>query len=361
MKPLRIAMVAPLWASVPPATYGGTELMIHLLTEELVERGHEVTLFAAGGSHTRARLHSIGDSTVSEAMARGEAFEYIHYANALFAEVLRAANSFDVIHNHLGCSFIPFGSATATCLLTTPHTVLSVDDLWALQRHARAPLAAVSHYQAEVLPIERRRAVRVIHHGIDFDAYGFSPRHDGYLAFLGRMGPQKSPLDAIRIARRAGMPLVLAGKPQNAEEECYFARDVLPHVDGKNVVHVGAVNHRQKNELLGAAAALLFPIQGEEAFGLAMIEAMACGTPVIAMGLGSVPEVVAHKRTGFVCASLSEMIQAVAQVPGIDRRACRAHVAEHFSVQRMTDKYDAVYRQILEPEIPSPGGVTALR
>jgi glycosyltransferase involved in cell wall biosynthesis len=337
--PLRIAMVAPLWAAIPPATYGGTELIVHLLTEELVERGHEVTLFAAGNSRTRANLRSVTPGTAIEAMARGDAYEYVHYANALFAETLRDAAAFDVIHCHLGCAYLAPGMLATTPVLHTPHTVLSRDDLWAVQRYPQAAMTAISHHQAAAIPWERRAQVRVIHHGIDFAAYRFTPMPGQYLAFLGRMGPQKSPSSAIEVARRAGMPLILAGRPQNAEEEAYFAEQVRPLIDGKNIRYIGPVNHREKNELLGGAAALLFPIQGEEAFGLAMIEAMACGTPVVAWQHSSVTEVIEAGTTGFFGTSIADLAHLVPLALALDRGAVHAQARRRFSHLRMVDDY----------------------
>jgi glycosyltransferase involved in cell wall biosynthesis len=279
-------------------------------------------------------------------MAKGKAYDYIHYANALFAEVLRAAASFDVIHSHLGCSFLPLGMVSPVPVLHTPHTVLSPDDLWAIQRHPGAALTAISRHQAAALPPERRRNVRVIYHGVDFAAYDFSPEPGKYLAFLGRMGPQKSPLDAIRIARLADMPLVLAGKPQNAEEETYFAEKVRPLVDGKNVTYIGPVNHRQKNEFLRGAAALVFPIQGEEAFGLAMIEAMACGTPVVGWEWSSVSEVVDIGRTGFYGDSVERLAELVARALALERGTVRAHAQRRFGHLRMVDDYVEMYASL---------------
>lgn len=346
--PIRIAQVAPLWSRVPPETYGGTELMIYLLVEELMRQGHEVTLFASGDSCTSARLQSICSDSVRTAMARGEAYEYAHYANALLAEVLREAAFFDVIHCHLGCPFLPLSSVSPTPILHTQHVVLSVDDLWVLDRYPEVPVTAISCHQAAAIPRQRRGRTRVIYHGIDFDAYEFSDQPEDYLAFLGRMGPQKSPLHAIHIAQAARMRLVLAGRPQNAEEEIYFAEKIKPLIDGTKVSYLGPVDHLQKNQLLKNAAALLFPIQGEEAFGLAMVEAMACGTPVIGCRQSSVVEVVDFGQTGFYGDSLETLAEYVTRALALDRRAVRERAKQRFSHTRMAEEYLEVYQELAQ-------------
>jgi glycosyltransferase involved in cell wall biosynthesis len=283
-------------------------------------------------------------------MARGEAYEYGHYANALLAEALRESDSFDVIHCHLGCAFLPLGSVSPTPILHTQHVVLSVDDLWVLKRYPEVPITAISCHQAAALPPQRRGKPRVIYHGIDFNAYDFSDRPGDYLAFLGRMGPQKSPLHAIRIAQAAKMRLILAGRPQNAEEEIYFAEKIKPLIDGTKVSYLGPVDHQRKNQLLKNAAALLFPIQGEEAFGLAMVEAMACGTPVIGWRQSSVVEVVDFGQTGFYGDSVEMLAGCVPRALSLDRRAVRERAKQRFSHTRMADEYLEVYRELAQRE-----------
>ncbi len=345
--PLRIAQVAPLWSGIPPETYGGTELMVHLLVEELIRRGHDVTLFATGDSCTSARLRSVSGDSIRSAMAQGKAYEYTHYANALLTEVLREAASFDVIHCHLGCAFLPLGSVSPTPMLHTQHVVVSVDDLWVLNRYPEVPITAISCHQAAAIPEQRRPNTRVIYHGINFDAYDFSGRPEDYIAFLGRMGPQKSPLHAIQIAHAARIRIVLAGRPQNAEEEIYFAEKIKPLIDGTRVSYIGPVDHQRKNQLLKNAAALLFPIQGEEAFGLAMVEAMACGTPVIGWKQSSVIEIVDFGQTGFYGDSVEMLADCVPRALALDRRAVRERAKQRFSHTRMTDDYLEVYQELV--------------
>jgi glycosyltransferase involved in cell wall biosynthesis len=342
--PLRIAQVAPLWMRVPPPTYGGTELMVHLLIEELVRCGHAVTLFASGDSRTRAALHPVVPRGLIELMGDDEAGEYEHYANHAFAEAIRRANRFDVIHSHLGCSRIPMGVAATAPVLHTLHAPPSIDDLWVLERYPDVPVAAISHYQAST--IRPQRDVEVVHHGIEFAAYEPSLAPGQYLAFLGRMGPQKSPVEAIRIAKAVGLPLVLAGKPQNAPEEVYFTEQVRPHIDGEAVRYIGAVAHAEKVDLLRNAAVLLFPIQGEEAFGLAMVEAMACGTPVVGCARASVREVVDAGITGFHAESVDDLPGLVVRAQALDRAAVRQHALSRFSHRTMAGNYMALYASL---------------
>jgi len=348
-EPLRIAQVAPVWVPVPPPEYGGTEMIVHLLGEELVRRGCDVTLFAAGSSHTSGRLRRLCPEAVVDMMAGGAAYEYDHYANANLVEALASSEAFDVVHSHLGFQQVPLGRLARTAYLHTVHITPSADDRWVLERYPDVAVTAVSHAQvAEVAPA-RRRAIRVIHHGIDFDAYTPGAAPGRYLLFLARMSPQKSPLDAIRIAERAGLPLVLAGAPQNADERAYFEAEIAPRIDGRRVEWVGRVDQRRKQELLREAVALLFPIQGNEAFGLAMIEAMACGTPVIAWRRASVPEIVEHGATGFHGTSVDELAGFVERAMALDRAAIRARARERFHVTRMVDEYLAVYADLLRP------------
>jgi glycosyltransferase involved in cell wall biosynthesis len=239
-----------------------------------------------------------------EAMERGLASEYEYYETCNIAEALKNSSSFDIIHSHVGCYAVPLGALSSVPVLHTLHNPVTPDAIWLLERYPTAAVTAVSRRQIAGMPEWRRDGIRVINNGCDFDSYEFSPSPGKYLAFLGRMGPGKSPLDAIRIASKAGMPIVLAGQPLDVEERAYFSEKIEPLIDGSKVVYVGQVDHRQKCVLLKGAAALLFPIQAEEAFGLVMIEAMACGTPSIAFQRSSVEEIVDFGKTGFYSESM---------------------------------------------------------
>lgn len=349
VKPLRIAQIAPLWMSVPPKNYGGSELILSLLSEELVLSGHDVTLFASGDSITNANLHPIVNQCITDAMSQGHAYEYQHYANMAMATAIMQSDEFDIVHAHLGCSYVPFYSHKKGNMLHTIHIPLSIDDQWVLDHcNGDASLAMISKFQAAAIPNSFIGNSRVVHHGIDFGCYEFSEQEGEYLLFLGRMGPQKSPLHAIEIAKAAGIPLVLAGEPQNAVEKQYFENKIKPHIDKKNITHVGPVNHKQKNLLLKKAAVLLFPIQGPEAFGLVMIEAMACGTPVLGWDRASVVEIVDQGKTGFYSDSLEKLVALVPSAITLNRLNVRQTAMKRFSHKRMVADYLDIYQSLIQ-------------
>lgn len=341
---MRIAQVAPLWTRIPPETYGGIELVVSLLCEELVSRGHDVTLFASGDSLTTARLETVCEANLLRMMAQGKAGLYEPYMNSLVAEALKASGDFDLVHFHVGTEWIPFGAVAKSKALFTMHTALGPDDYWTIQRYPEVGVCGISRSQIKEAPA----ALPVVYNGCDFSSFIPTLDKGGYLCFLGRMGPHKNPLAAIQIAKEVGWPLVLAGVPQSGPEKSYFEAEVLPLIDGKEIRHIGAVNHEQKQKLLAGAAALLFPVTWPEPFGLVMIEAMACGTPVLGCDLGAVSEVVDEGVTGFKVQGVEAMAAMVEKTVGLDRQQVRQHAESRFGHKQMVDAYLALYQQLLQ-------------
>ena len=343
---LRIAQVSPLWTRIPPVNYGGIELLLKLLVDELVERGHAVTLFATGDCQTRGELFPVAEACLTDLMARGEAYAFEHYANAAVTEAIRRASEFDVIHYHLTPGWLPLASLAACPSLFTLHTCAVLDDEWAFARYPQVEVAAISHFQVQETEARLGRKFPVVYNGCDFGAYEPNLDPGKHLAFLGRMSHAKNPKGAIEIALAVGMPLILAGQPQNGEEQRYFTEEVMPLVDGKQIQWIGPVNHEQKSELLRNAAALLFPIQWDEPFGLVMIEAMACGTPVLGVKRGSVGEVVTPGVTGYTASRPEDLAALVAPALKLSRHAVRAAAEARFGFRSMVDGYVELYRQL---------------
>ncbi|MBD2254417.1 glycosyltransferase family 4 protein [Nostoc parmelioides] len=348
---MRIAQVAPLWERVPPPAYGGIELVVGLLTDELVRRGHEVTLFASGDSISLANLVSVHpralrlDSSVKE---------YGIYEMLQLGTVYERADEFDVIHSHMGCASLPYTKLVKTPTVHTLHGIFTPDNEKMFRYAKTEPFVSISDAQRDLrLGLNY---VGTVYNGIDVNSYQFYPQPDEppYLAFLGRISPEKGTHLAIEIAKKAGWHLKIAGKVDVVDVE-YFEKEIKPLIDGKQIEYLGEADHTQKNILMGGAVATLFPITWREPFGLVMVESMASGTPVIAMNLGSTTEVIAHGKTGFLCSNVEECVSAIAKVTNLDRYACREYVQKRFSLQAMTDGYEEVYRQILQQRFVNNG------
>jgi glycosyltransferase involved in cell wall biosynthesis len=338
---MRIAQLSPLYESVPPKRYGGTERVVAGLTEELVRRGHDVVLFASGDSVTSAELVPCCarglrlDAAVEDPIA--------HHIVQLGKLIERAAE-FDVIHNHTDYLAFPLASALALPMITTVHGRLDRPDLRPL--YAQYPTARlVSISDAQRTPLPNARWLATVHNGIDVAHFTLREEAGPYLAFLGRVSPEKGLADAIELARAVDMPLRIAAKIDPVDK-AYFTETIEPMLRDPRVEYIGEIDEAQKNEFLGRAYAYLFPIQWPEPFGITMVESMACGTPVIAMAHGAVPEVVVHGRTGFVCRTFQQMVEAVGAASQISRRDCRAHVERRFSAAKMAAAYDALYRGV---------------
>lgn len=345
---MRIAQLAPLAESVPPKLYGGTERVVAWLVDELVEFGHEVTLFASGDSHTKGTLQSVWP----RALRLGRKGVDPNAACALLLEAIaKRAKDFDLIHAHIDWLPLPLLSRLGVPFLTTMHGRLDLPGLGDVVRQfPGAHFVSISDDQRRPLP--EANWIGTIQHGLPLDLLRPSYREGTYLAFLGRLTAEKGPEDAIRIARGAGKSLRIAAKNPRAETR-YFREHLEPLIDGEMVRLVGEVNDAKKQPFLAEAAALLFPIDWPEPFGLVMIEAMACGTPVIAFRSGSVPEVVEDGVTGFIVENAEEAIAAVHRLDRLDRRGIRARFEERFSAQRMARAYEAQYEKLILPTLGS--------
>jgi glycosyltransferase involved in cell wall biosynthesis len=338
---MRIAQLAPLAESVPPKRYGGSERVVAALTEELVRRGHEVTLFASGDSQTSASLVPV----VPHALRSEGVVNDIPAALLAIRMAFERADAFDVIHSHIDYA-VPFCRFVQTPVLHTFHGRLDLPEIQPLFQHCRdAALVSISDNQRRLLP--EWNWLGTVYNGIDLDHYALHPHPGRYLAFLGRISPEKGIEEAIAVARLARLPLKIAAKVDPADQE-YFEDRVQPLLSDADVEFIGEVTEDEKGDFLGQALALLFPITWPEPFGLVMVEAMAAGTPVISARFGSVPEIVVDGETGIICDSLQEMALACERVATLDRSACRARVAEAFSVPAMVTGYEALYQQLAE-------------
>ena len=338
---MRIAQIAPLCESVPPKLYGGTERIVSFLTEELVRQGHEVTLFASGDSRTSAKLVPCCDLALR---LNPSVKDTLPYHIIMLEEVRKRADQFDLLHFHIDFLHAPMVRQLAVRTLTTQHGRLDLPDLAPFYSVFRElPLVSISNNQRRYLP--HANWVGSVHHGLPRDLLPFKPRPSGgYLAFLGRISPEKGPNRAIEIAARAGMPLKIAAKVDRVDQ-AYWDEFIHPMVKAHpNVEFIGEIYEHEKAAFLGDAAALLFPIDWPEPFGLVMIEAMACGTPVIALRRGSVPEIVEEGVSGFVVDTVEQATAAVRRIPNLDRAKVRNAFERRFTAERMTRGYLEIYR-----------------
>jgi len=355
---MRIAQLAPTYERVPPQTYGGTELVVHLLTEELVRRGHEVTLFATGDSVTAARLRSVTPEPVRYGEVTDDGLnhaEYLQLANAQACFQAERHGEFDIVHNHAGIEGMVLATMSRTPVVSTMHNPFvprtrPIWDAYPWFHHAVSAASAATFRQRGGLP--------PIHHGIDVDSF-VPGEPEGYLLFLGRFSPAKGADRAIQAARQAGRRLILAGKVDPPDVD--HVRVAIEHwIDGDRIQYVGEADADAKRRLLAGADALLFPIEWDEPFGLVMVEALASGTPVVGFRRASVPEIVEDGRTGFVVDDVDAMAQAVGRLAAIDRRACRRAAERRFTASRMVDDVEAMYRAVLgrEPVPVGPGATS---
>jgi glycosyltransferase involved in cell wall biosynthesis len=340
---MKIAQVSPLYESVPPEQYGGTERVVSYLTEELVGRGHQVTLFASGDSITNAELVACCPRSLR---TDPRCLDPLAHHYMMLEEVFRRASQFDLIHFHIDYLHFPLSRRSRLSQLTTLHGRLDLPDLAPLYRRFHdMPLVSISDAQRR--PIPWAKWLGTVHHGLPEDLFKFHEVSGDYLAFLGRISPEKRVDRAIDIARRAGMPLKIAAKVDRADRD-YFDTIIKPLLDPSLVEFIGEVGGKEKDEFLGNAHALLFPIDWPEPFGLVMVEALACGTPVIAWPNGSVPEVIEDGVAGFIVKEVEDAARMVGRLASLDRRRCREAFERRFTATRMAEDYVNIYEQLLE-------------
>lgn len=346
---MRIAQVAPLYESVPPKLYGGTERIVSYLTEELVEEGHDVTLFASGDSETRAHLRPMCDRALRlDPNCMDPLADHILLAERVFQQ----AHHFDVVHAHIDYFGYPLWRRMRTPRVSTLHNRLDVPNLQALYREfSDEPVVSISDAQRQPLAWANWQAT--VLHGLPEKLHSANERAGKYLAFLGRISPEKRVDLAIQIAGRAGMPLKVAAKVDKADRE-YFDVKVKPLLNRADVEFVGEIGEAEKNNFLGGAYALVFPIDWAEPFGLVMIEAMACGTPVVATRRGSVPEVIDDGQSGFIVNDVEEAVRALERVPTLNRRHIREIFEQRFTAARMARDYVAVYENLSRNLVHAP-------
>jgi glycosyltransferase involved in cell wall biosynthesis len=340
---MKILQIAPLWERVPPPGYGGTEAVASLLTDDLVRAGHEVTLWASGDSLTLAALRSVYPHSLRTAkeIKDGTPYDWVHATQAV-----ADARGFDIIHNHAGEPVMALAGLADAPMLTTMHCLVTPDTqiVW---EHYDGYYNTVSRAQLKTVPpLRRPHYAGAVYNAIDVSSFPFSDMKEGYLLCLNRIAPEKGTHLAIEAARRVGRKLIIAGKVDRVDTE-YFEAMVEPLVDGQDVVFVGEADHRAKRELYAKAACALLPICWEEPFGLVMVEAMACGTPVIAFARGAAPELIVDGETGFLVGDVDSMVEALGKIDTISPIRCRRHVEANFDVPVMVEGYLRLYREIV--------------
>lgn len=338
---MKIAQIAPLWIPIPPYTYGGTELVISWLCDELVRRGHEVTLFASGDSKTAAKLIPVWPTSLWRAKLRTPHAIF----SLLYQKLIELQDQFDIIHDHCEFYTVCYSKFLKPPIVTTLHHPLQEETIVLYKKFPNINFVAISKNQRKQGP--GINIVRTIYHGLPIEKYPFNPNPQNYLLWLSRIGPDKGIAEAIDIAKLSGEKLIISGNilPQYAD---YFEFRIKPLIDGREIQFVGASDFEKKIELLKNARAFLFPIKRPEPFGLVVIEAMACGTPVIAFKEGSLPELIENEKTGFLVSSIEEACQALKKISQISREYCHEYVKKNFNLKRVVNRYEKLYKKILK-------------
>jgi glycosyltransferase involved in cell wall biosynthesis len=342
MPRLRIAQIAPLYERIPPKLYGGTERIVSYLTEELVRRGHDVTLFAAGDAQTSARLHPACPQALRLA---GKQKHGAFLQLRMLSDVYENADDFDVIHSHIDYWSFALARLSKTPTVSTLHGRLDLEDLRPVySRYQTVPLVSISNGQRA--PLAFMNWIGTVYHGLPRQLLSYSKGPGKYLAFLGRISPEKRPDLAIDIARKAGIPIKLAAKV-DVVDRAYFEQVIKPRLALPGVEYIGEINESQKNEFLGNALALMFTIDWPEPFGLAMIEALACGTPVVARLCGSVPEVLRNGVSGLIATEFDDLVKAVKNIESVPRAGCRKEFETRFTAEVMATQYERIFYDLI--------------
>lgn len=345
---MRIAQIAPLWIPIPPLTYGGSEFVVSLITEELVKRGHQVTLFATGDSKTSAHLIPVWPKSLWRAKLSAPHAAF----SLLYHEILSRQNEFDIIHDHCEFYTAPFSKFLKPPVISTVHHPMYEEMIILFKKFPNINYIAISKNQRKAAP--GINFVKTIYNGIPLERYSFQEKPKDYLLWISKITPKKGLSEAIEVAKKTGEKLIIAGIIPK-EQQDYFEYRVQPMIDGKQIQFVGAANFEKKVELFRNAKVLLYPIRRPEPFGLVVVESMACGTPVIAYKEGSMPELIRDGKTGFLVDTQEEMIAALKKINQIDRIACRRHVGRKFGLKKMVNKYEALYNTILKEKKKNGG------
>jgi glycosyltransferase involved in cell wall biosynthesis len=342
---MKIAQISPIAERVPPKKYGGTERIVHALTEELVRRGHEVTLFASGDSQTSARLESVYPRALREAKLKD-----VYGTNDLTMLHMGLAyelqDEFDIIHDHMAPVSIPIANLATTPVVATMHGPFTAQNRKLFEMLRTPNIVTIS--QSQLYPLPNINHAGTVHHGLAMEQYPFSAEHDGYLLYVGRISSEKGVHFAVDVAQALDMRLILAAKVEPFDMP-YFRQYIEPRLSDR-IQWVGEVDEEERNKLMSRARAFLHPVVFREPFGLTLIEAGACGCPVIAFNRGAIPEIINTGVTGYVVEDVEGMIDAMQNIDAISREACRAHVLENFNVGRMADGYEAIYRKLMGEE-----------
>jgi len=342
---MKILQFAPLWENVPPKTYGGTELVVHILCEELQKQGHDVTLIGTKSSETSVKI----EAPVKKPLRELATLIPNYYENLGISKAIELSEEFDIVHNHLGLPVLPFHDLFRAPMVTTLHGAFTLqEEINGYKQHKFLPYVSISDSQRVGNP--DLNYIDTVYNGIQVDRYEFQEEpstNEPYLTFLGRISPEKGTHNAIRLAKETGWKLIIAAKIDRADEE-YYENEIKHHIDNKQIVFIGEVGHDTKEELLKNSHAVIHAITWPEPFGLVMAESMACGTPVLAISKGSVPELIKHGVTGFVENNIEDLIARVKDIDKINRKDCRKHVEENFSEKRMVEGYLKVYRKLAD-------------